>query len=164
MKKLIFATVLSLTSLAAYSYPATINYPGNTTYLSNLDVLSLNSVENSSLQISTGYPGYISYNCSLIMRTKDTRSLQPFLSRVKVSLAGAFKQKPEMKGTIVWPLAQGGYLGGITIETLDGKSIASNIAAAYSDVQYPGVIGIYADVCHKIPTDSPDKRPVKTPA
>ncbi len=154
MKKLILASILSLASLTAHAYPANTSFPGDYAFLSNLEILKLNTVENSTLIITTGYPGAISHNCSLVMRTQNNKSMETFMSRVDVSLIAAFNPKPEVKGSIIWPLSQGGYLGGIKIITKDGKSIASNVALSFpgnEGNESPTEIGLYADVCHKTP-------------
>ncbi len=154
MKKLIFASILSLVSIAAHSYPANMNYPHDIVFLKNLDVLKLSNVENSTLLIETAYPGAISYNCSMVMRTQNSSSMKAFLDRVEITVMGEQKLPVEKKGNVIWPLAQGGYLDGITIKTKDGKSIASNMAEAFTDEEVE--IGLYADVCHKKPKDLHD--------
>ena len=151
MKNFLLAILLSLTTLTAQAGHLK-TYPHDTVFLDNLDILLLGEVENKQLTIWVPYPGNISNNCSLLMRTASGIPLKPLLDRLIIT--STIPAKPEVKGTIIYPLPLETYLGGITVQTIDGKSLAENVHAAFppqgtkSTVDY-NEVGFIADVCHR---------------
>lgn len=151
MKKYLLALFLTFATFAVHA-ASLITYPKDTAYLHNIDVLKLNDVQNTMLMIYVPYPGSISNNCNLLIRTNYGQPLQTLLDRLIITPIGSLPALPEVKGSIIIPLALEGYLGGIMIETKDGKSIAENVAAAYPPMKKGNLqeeVGMLAGICHR---------------
>ncbi len=151
MKKYLLALLLSLSTLTAQASSLKL-YPHDTAFLGNLDVIMLNNVENSHLIVYTPYPGQISNNCTLIMRTESGDTLKPLLDRLIIT--SMTPPAPEVRGSLIYALGLETYLSGITIQTKDGKSIGENTRAVFPPQRNEGDVnlsdvGLQAGVCHR---------------
>ena len=108
-------------------------------FMDNLKPVVLNKQESNQLTLAISYPGQLTGNCGMAIQAggNGKQSLLKLMKLVEfTTLASEIPRLPQVgKNSLVFEFSNGltrgagAYLGGFTIKTKDGRSLADNTAA-----------------------------------
>lgn len=128
MKKWLSLLFIGLSNISLASSPDTLS-------LNGISMVQLQKIQSNSVNIDIQYPGEIySQLCSIIMRAANNSHGLDKMMTSRFKFTHHFSQEPmpydvDKFGVVTFKLMENSYVDGITITTLDGKSIASNMDA-----------------------------------
>jgi hypothetical protein len=130
MKKWIFMMFICLISSLTFASPAP------NVMMSGLTVVRLSKVNSTTMTLEVHYPGSLSHVCTLVMRGDNTALDLSKVFAKRFQFTHLFSSEKmnydvDVSGELVFKLEPDAFVDGLTITTVDGKSIASNVAEVF---------------------------------